>query len=201
MKKILILSILLIVATLSYSQVYDGITQPTKYRIWVPVNTPLDGTGKVTVSPFVGYKITATDWLTFTPVFQYALNTEKSIPQLWINLNYQKKYFILFRNIYDLQADQFRETISGTAKLPKGFMLDFTWDNVYNGTEFLDGDRLQFLGGFAGKKFVINGGYSVRAKPGFVTNIRFKITDFNWLQLKYDAGTKSFMMSTALQFN
>jgi hypothetical protein len=122
MKKIILLTFLLAIAASSFSQVYDGITQPTKYRIWVPVNTPLDGSGKIIVSPFAGLKIDAANWLTVTPVFQYALNTNKPIPQLWVNFNYNKRYYLLLRNIYDLKADQFRETVSGTIKLPAGFL-------------------------------------------------------------------------------
>lgn len=201
MKKIIILTILLITASLSYSQVYDGITQPTKYRLWVPVSTTLDGNHKVAVAPFVGYKIDAAKWLSITPVFQYNINADKSIPQIWVNVNYKKKYFLLFRNIYDIKDNKLKETLSGTAKLPKGFMVDFTWDNFYNGSDLLKGDRLQFLGGYAGKKFVLNAGYSIREKPGFISNFRYKVTDYNWIQLKYDSGAKAFTISTALQFN
>ncbi len=89
-----------------------------------------------------------------------------------------------------MKAKMFTETLSGTIKLPAGFMIDATWDNLYNGRKFMDGDRLQVLGGLDYGRFVFNAGYSMRALPGFVANIRFKVTKYNWLQLKYDEGAK-----------
>ena len=38
----------------------------------------------------------------------------------------------------------------------------------------------------------------MRALPGFVTNIRFRVTKYNWLQLKYDEGARAFITSVAL---
>lgn len=49
--------------------------------------------------------------------------------------------------------------------------------------------------------FVANAGYSCRSAPGFIANVRWKVTDYNWLQLKYDGGMKSIQISAALQFN
>jgi hypothetical protein len=38
------------------AQVFDGITQPTKFRVWVPVSIDLHNSKNVGVAPFVGYK-------------------------------------------------------------------------------------------------------------------------------------------------
>ena len=80
-------------------------------------------------------------------------------------------------------------------------MVDATWFNMYNGKKFCDGDRLQVLGGYAYKWFVVNAGYSMRTSPGFVSNIRFKVTPYDWLQLRYDGGSDTFDINFALQFN
>ena len=80
-------------------------------------------------------------------------------------------------------------------------MVDATWENLYNGKKFCDTDRLQFVAGYGYKWFVVNAGYSCRNKPGVIANARFKITDYNWLQLKYDGGTESIQIGCALQFN
>ena len=79
-------------------------------------------------------------------------------------------------------------------------MVDATWDDAYNGHKFIDTDRLQVLGGVAHGRFVVNAGYSMRNKPGVIANLRLKITDYDWLQFKYDGGIKAFTFSTALQF-
>lgn len=80
-------------------------------------------------------------------------------------------------------------------------MVDGTWENMYNGKKFCDGDRLQFVGGWAHRLFVVNAGYSCRTKPGFIANARWKVTPTDWLQMKYDGGTKSVQIGMALQFD
>lgn len=183
-----------------HAQVYDGITQPLRYRIWIPVSANLHGHGSTSVSPFIGYKENLTDWLSVTGIAQYNIGGEAFVPQVWLNLNYKKTFWFLSRSIYDTKANIYRHTLSATVKLPKGFMVDATWDDAYNGHKFIDTDRLQVLGGVAHGRFVVNAGYSMRNKPGVIANLRLKITDYDWLQLKYDAGTKAFTFSTALQF-
>lgn len=183
------------------AQVYDGITQPTRYRIWIPVSASLHGHGSTSVSPFVGYKENLTDWLSATAVAQYNIGGEAFVPQLWLNVNYNKWLWFLSRSIYDTKANIYRHTLSATVKLPKGFMVDATWDDAYNGHKFIDTDRLQVLGGVAHGRFVVNAGYSFRNKPGVIANLRLKITDYDWLQFKYDGGIKAVTVSTALQFN
>lgn len=183
-----------------HAQVYDGITQPLRYRIWIPVSANLHGHGSTSVSPFIGYKENLTDWLSATAVAQYNIGGEAFVPQLWLNVNYNKWLWFLSRSIYDTKANIYRHTLSATVKLPKGFMIDATWDDAYNGHKFIDTDRLQVLGGVAHGRFVVNAGYSMRNKPGVIANLRLKITDYDWLQFKYDGGIKAITVSTALQF-
>lgn len=182
------------------AQVYDGITQPTRFRLFMPATVSLQGHG-TTVVPFVGYKADVTGWLSFTPMVQYNFNTEDVTVGMWLNMNYKQQFYLLARSMYNTKAGLFSETLSGTVKLPAGFMLDATWDNFYNGRSLIDGDRLQFVGGWDYARFIINAGYSIRAYPGFIANLRFKATKYNWLQLKYDQGNNSVSVSTALQFN
>ena len=200
MRKLFIMLVLVAVSLAAKAQVYDGITQPTKFRVFMPVTTSLEGNGS-TVAPFVGYRTDVAKWLSVTPVLQYNMNTEAVTLATWLNVNYQQRFFLLARSTYNMKAKMFTETLSGTIKLPAGFMIDATWDNLYNGRKFMDGDRLQVLGGLDYGRFVFNAGYSMRALPGFVASIRFKVTKYNWLQLKYDEGAKAFITSVALQFN
>lgn len=200
MRKLFIMLVLVAVSLAAKAQVYDGITQPTKFRIFMPVTTSLEGNGS-TVAPFVGYRADVAKWFSVTPVIQYNMNTEAVSLAAWLNVNYQQRIYLLARSMYNTKTKMFTETLSGTIKLPVGFMIDATWDNLYNGRKFLSNDRLQVLGGLDYGRFVFNAGYSMCALPGFVANIRFKVTKYNWLQLKYDEGAKAFITSVALQFN
>lgn len=185
----------------SGAQIYDGITQPTKYRVWLPVTSNLHNSRDVSVAPFVGYKQDIGERFSITPVLQYNINKEAFIPQVWLNANIAKKFYILSRSIYDTKADIYKQTLSATYKLPIGFMIDATWDNMYNGKKFCDGDRLQFVGGWSHRLFVVNAGYSCRANKGIIANARWKVTPTDWLQMKYDGGTKSIQIGMALQFD
>jgi len=201
MKRILLLLSLALIVSAVKAQVYDGISQPTKFRLWLPVTTNIEGDRNVTSSPFIGYKLDAQKWLSFTTVLQYNLNTENFSPQIWVNLNYNKQLYFLARSIYDTKTERFRETLSATAKLPLGLMIDATWDNMYNGRKFAEGDRFQMVGGIGVWRIVCNAGYSMRSYSGFIANIRFKITDYNWLQFRYDGGLKNIALNMAIQFN
>lgn len=202
MKRVINLTVLLLVLWISgiRAQVYDGITQPTRYRLFMPVTTSLQGVG-ITAAPFVGYRADVTGWLSLTPVVQYNMTSEAVSAGVWLNVNYRKRFYLLARSMYNMKTGLFSETLSGTVKLPAGFMVDATWDNFYNGRSLIDGDRLQFVGGWDYARFIINAGYSVRAYPGFIANLRFKATKYNWLQLKYDGGVNSISVATAIQFN
>lgn len=206
MKNRLKLTLLLIAFTLLLSmtakaQVYDGITQPTRFRVWVPITTSIYEGDATTVAPFVGYKQDVCDWFSVTPVIRYNINKEAFTPQVWLNFNVKQKFYVLSRSIYDIQANEYKHTLSATYKLPHGFMIDATWENLYNGKKFCDTDRLQFVAGYGYKWFVANVGYSCRNKPGVIANLRLKVTDYNWLQLKYDGGTESIQIGCTLQFN
>lgn len=166
----------------------------------MPVTTSLHGNGS-TVAPFVGYRADVAKWLSVTQVLQYNMTSESCF--LWRMAECELSATVLSFGTFNVQYERkmFTETLSGTIKLPAGFMIDATWDNLYNGRKFMDGDRLQVLGGLDYGRFVFNAGYSMRALPGFVTNIRFRVTKYNWLQLKYDEGARAFITSVALQFN
>ena len=199
---ILILSaICILLGMKARAQVYDGITQPTKFRVWLPVTANLHNSKDVSVAPFVGYKQDIGEHFSITPVLQYNINKEAFIPQVWLNANIAKKFYVLSRSIYDTKANLYKHTLSATYKLPLGFMVDGTWENMYNGKKFCDGDRLQFVAGWAHRLFVVNAGYSCRTKPGFIANARWKVTPTDWLQMKYDGGTKSVQIGMALQFD
>ncbi len=185
----------------SQAQIYDGMTQPTKFRVWIPTTVSLQNSKSVSVAPFIGFRQDIGKRFSVTPVLQYNVNSETFIPQLWLNVNAAKNLYILSRSIYDTRADLYKHTLSATYKLPLGFMVDGTWENLFNGKKFCDGDRLQFVAGWAHKAIVFNVGYSCRSKSGFIANFRWKVTDYNWLQFKYDGGAKNIQISTALQFN
>lgn len=199
--KTVMLLAMMFIALSAKAQIYDGITQPTRFRVWVPITTSLHDGDATTVAPFIGYRQDVNEWFSVTPVIQYNVNSETFIPQVWLNFNLKQKFYVLSRSIYDTRANEYRHTLSGTYKLPLGFMIDATWDNMFDGNRFCDTDRLQFVAGYGYKWFVINAGYSCRNKPGVIANLRLKVTDYNWLQLKYDGGTESIQISCALQFN
>lgn len=183
-----------------YSQIYDGITQPTKYRVWLSLNQPYHG-GSATFNPFVGYKVDVAKWFNVTGVAQYNVNTQAFTPAIWLNFNIDGRVYLLSRNIYDWKSNQYRQTLSGTVKLPLGFMIDATWENIFNGDRFFDIDRLQVVGGYDYQWIVFNVGYSMRENPGVIANIRSKLTPELWLQLKYDGGTEAIGVNIAYNFN
>jgi len=200
MKKLLLLLTAAIVSITTFSQVYDGITQPTRFRVLVPVTTNID-TDKLSVSPFIGYKQTFTNWFNVTGVAQYNLSTHNVSPQLWLNFNANNKLYFLMRTIYDTKPDYFRETLSATYKAWGGLHFDCTWDNFYADNTFLNNDRLQFLGGYDYKHFVVNGGYSCRYQKGWITNVRYRFDKYNWLQMKYDGGIRAYSITSIFNFN
>ena len=201
MRRIIFIIMLAVIAVGgTHAQIYDGITQPTRFRLFMPVTISLQDHG-MNISPFIGYRADIASWLSLTPVVQYNMTSEAVTAGVWVNVSYRKRFYLLARSMYNTKAGLFTETLSGTVKLPVGFMIDATWDNMYNGRSFCDGDRLQFVGGWDYARFIINAGYSIRAYPGFIANLRFKATKYNWLQLKYDGGMNSISVATAIQFN
>lgn len=200
MKRFLLLIAALLVMATTKAQVYDGITQPTKYRVWLSLSQPYDG-GSATFNPFVGYRMDVAKWFNVTGVAQYNFNTQAFSPAIWLNFNIADRFYILSRNIYDWKTNKYRQTLSGTVKLPLGFMVDATWENLFNGDRFCDGDRLQVVGGYAYRWLVFNVGYSMRAMPGVIANVRFKLTPELWFQLKYDGGMETIGVNIAYNFN
>lgn len=201
MRRIIFIIMLAVIAVGgTHAQIYDGITQPTRFRLFMPVTISLQDHG-MNISPFIGYRADIASWFSLTPVVQYNRVSDAVTAGVWVNVNYLKRFYLLARSMYNMKVGLFTETLSGTVKLPVGFMIDATWDNMYNGRSFCDGDRLQVVGGWDYRRIVVNAGYSLRAWSGFVTNLRFKVTQYNWLQLKYDQGNESISVSMALQFN
>lgn len=187
MKKFVFIALALLLTVGASAQIYDGITQPTTYRALVPTTINADNS-TVSVAPFVGYKYQPLEAFSATTIMQYNATTNSLVPQVWLNLNVANRLYLLTRSIYDIGANEFKQGLAATIKLPLGFMVDATWDNIYNGHQFLDNDRLQVVGGYAYNWLVVNMGYSMRHSPGFIANVRFKATEYTWLQLKYDGG-------------
>ena len=203
MKKFLTMGLLALTFLLAglnaNAQVYDGITQPTTYRVWASLSQPTDG-GAASFSFFTGYKYDVAKWFSVTGVANYNVTGQAFSPAVWLNFNVGGVFYVLSRNIWDIKSGKFKETLSATVKLPAGFMIDATWDNMFSGDKFLDGDRLQAVAGWGCKWVIFNAGYSMRAKPGFIANVRFKLTPAYWLQFKYDGGINAVAVNMAYHF-
>ncbi|MBO5710434.1 MAG: hypothetical protein J6R62_02800, partial [Rikenellaceae bacterium] len=111
---LLLTAITLLFAVGAKAQIYDGITQPTRFRVWVPITTSLHESNSTTVAPFIGYKQEVCDWFSVTPVLQYNINNEVFTPQVWLNFNVKQKFYVLSRSIYDTKANEYRHTLSAT---------------------------------------------------------------------------------------
>ena len=200
-KATLVMALMFITTLGANAQVFDGITQPTKWRVWLPVTVSTENSQNINSTPFIGYRQDICNHFNMTGVLQYNIKGEAVVPQIWVNADIKGKLYFLSRSIYDTKANLYKHTLSATYKLPVGFHIDATWDNFYNGRKFCDTDRLQVLGGYGCNKFVINAGYSMRAAKGFVTNLRLKLTPTQWVQLKYDSGAKQVTAALAMHFN
>lgn len=203
MKKFIIATILLVGLAFSASaQVYDGITQPTTWRIWLPVTVSTHAHTSVQSAPFVGYKVKVNDYFNVTGVASYNLGKEVFTPQVWLNAGY-KNFWFLTRNIVNTKTGEYSNTISATYKLPKGWHIDATWSNFFNKDKFFNNDRLQAVIGYnINNKVIINSGYQFKGDTkGYVGNVRWKITDSQWLQLKYDHGLKQVNVAMSMHFN
>ena len=199
MKRFLALTMALMLAFAASAQIYDGITQPTTYRVWASVGQPTDN-GNAAFSFFTGYKYDLSSHFSVTGVANYNVTGQAFTPAIWLNANIDGVVYFLSRNIYDAKNNKFKETLSATVKLPYGFMIDATWDNVFNGDSFLQGDRLQAVAGWGCKWVIFNAGYSMRSNPGLIANVRFKLTPAYWLQFKYDGGLKTIATNFAYHF-
>jgi len=205
MKKLIIISTILLVSLAVNAQVYDGITQPMKYRFWTGANS------NGTTFSFAGYKVApnATPWLSLTGVTWYTWHNKQFSTMLWTNLNYKKQFWFLHRVGYNTFSKKFYQTYSGTWKAPNNFMVDFTWSNIWKqDAGWLDGDQLQFLAGYKYKSLIVlNAGYRVigNGQEGFITNFRLMFNKgedvTNWLQMKYDFTNRVFGLNVAFHFN
>lgn len=198
---LMVTAIMLVTSMSATAQVYDGITQPTKFRVWLPVSVSTENSSAINSTPFFGFRQDICKHFNATAVLQYNIKGEAFVPQIWLNADIMNKLYFLSRSIYDTRAGLYKHTLSATYKLPVGFHVDATWDNMFNGHKFCDGDRLQVLGGYGCKEFVINAGYSMRAAKGFICNVRLKLTGTQWIQLKYDGGAKQVTAAMAMHFN
>lgn len=200
MKKVIIIIIAILGFNLiSKAQIYDGITQPSKYRIWTSISQPLNDES-ATLSFFTGYKCNITDWFNVTGVANYNVSNKAFSPSVWLNFKISDWFYVLSRNTYDIKNSAFKETLSATIKLPKGFMVDATCDNLLVNDAFCKGDRLQLVAGWGSKAVIFNAGYSIRDKKGAIANIRFKLTSDYWLQFKYDGGAETIAVNMAYHF-
>jgi hypothetical protein len=184
-----------------YSQVYDGMTQPTLYRIMSANNIK----GGTTLQLGRKWWIDKNKHFSTTVFYTYFLNKDQHAIESWNNLNFfNKKLYLLSRTGYNITSNNLWETFSGTYLLPYNMMLDFTWYNLYNNNEFFVNDELQVL--FGVKLFnqiVVNGGYRVIGETlGPVFNLRFLLIDkFQWLQFRYVPCDKLFDIKLYIQFD
>jgi hypothetical protein len=200
MKKFIIAAIAaLTLAVSANAQIYDGITQPTTYRVWTSATQSLNG-GDASFGAFMGYKYDVAKWFNVTGIAQYNFNSRQFSPAVWLGFNICDRVYLLSRNIYDANVGNYRQTLSASVKIPKGFMVDATWDNMFNHGAFCQGDRLQVVGGWGNKWCIFNVGYSMRAAKGVIANIRFKMTNAYWLQFKYDGGLNAITTNIAYHF-
>lgn len=189
----------LLLAIGANAQVYDGITQPTTFRVWTSASQPLEG-GSASFTSFVGHKYAPAKWFDVTGIANYNFSSGQFSPAVWLGFHAGEHFHLLSRSIYDANIGNYRHTLSATVKIAKGFHVDATWDNLLNKREFCSGDRLQVLAGWGWKWGAINAGYSMRAKAGFITNLRIKMTNAFWAQFKYDGGIDSITTSIAYHF-
>lgn len=186
----------------SNAQIYDGITQSHKYRAWGALSQPTAG-GEATFSTYFGYRHDFCQWFNATGLARYNISSKAFLPAIWLNFNIKDRFYFLSRNILDCKAKKYRQSIAATIKLPANIMIDATWDNLYNGRQWVTGDRLQAVGGIniSGIRTIVNAGYSFRSDKGFIANARYRFNDNWWVQGKYDGGLECFDISFAFNFN
>lgn len=184
------------------AQIYDGVSQSDKFRIWGGVSQPFKG-GDASASTYFGYKQDVCQWFDVTALARYNFSSKAFMPAIWLNFNIGKRYYLLTRSIYNFKEKKYAQSLAATVKLPAGFMVDATWDNLYNGKKWCDGDRLQMVAGMNLSRIrtIFNVGYSFRSQKGVVGTIRHKFNENLWIQLKADGGTEAADLSMAYNFN
>jgi len=184
-----------------FGQVYDGMTQPTFYRIMSANNIK----GGTTLQLGRKWWIDKNKHFSTTVFYTYFLNKNQHAIESWNNLNLlNKKLYLLSRTGYNITSNNLWETFSVTYLLPYNMMLDLTWYNIYNNNEFFVNDELQVLFGIKlFNQIVLNGGYRVIGEtPGPVFNLRFLLIDkFQWLQFRYVPNDRLFDIKLYIQFD
>ena len=185
-----------------HAQIYDGITQSDRYRVWAALSQPVEG-GEASFSTYFGYRYDAAKWINFTGLARYNFTSKSFLPAIWVNFNIKDRFYLLSRSILDCRESLYKQGLAATVKLPLNIMIDATWDNVYNGRRWCDGDRLQVVAGMniTAIRTICNVGYSMRARKGVVANVRYRFDNHWWVQSKYDSGTRAIDFSCAFNFN
>ena len=119
MKRFLFLLAALLTIATAKAQVYDGITQPTRFRVWLSLNQPYEG-GSATFNPFVGYRVDVSKWFNVTGVAQYNFHTQAFTPALWLNFDIADRFYLLSRNIYDCKAGKYPANPVGNGETASG---------------------------------------------------------------------------------
>ena len=184
------------------AQIYDGITQPDRFRFWGAVSQPYKG-GDASASTYFGYKQDICSWFNATGLARYNFSSKAFMPSIWLNFNVAGRYYLLTRSIYNFKESRFVQSLAATVKLPVGVMIDATWDNVYDGRRWCDTDRFQMVAGMNLDRIrtIFNVGYSFRSHKGMVGTVRYKFNNNLWIQLRVDGGTETADLSMAYNFN
>lgn len=184
------------------AQIYDGVTQSDRYRAWAALSQPVKG-GEAAFSTYFGYRYDAAKWVNFTGLARYNFTSRSFLPAIWVNFNIKDRFYLLSRSILDCRESLYKQGIAATVKLPLNIMIDATWDNMFNGRRWCDGDRLQVVAGMNVTRIgtIFNVGYSMRARKGVVANVRHRFDSHWWVQGKYDGGTRAIDFSCAFNFN
>jgi len=184
------------------AQIYDGVSQSNTFRVWAGISQPYKG-GDASASSYFGYKFTASEWFDITGLARYNFSSGSFLPAIWLNFNIDNRYYILSRSVFDCKEKRYRQSAAATVKLPLNFMIDATWDNIYNGHSWCSGDRLQFVAGMNIVKIrtIFNVGYSCRSYKGFVGTARYRFNNNLWCQVKADFGIDALDLSLAYNFD
>lgn len=186
----------------TYGQIYDGVSQSNTFRVWAGLSQPYRG-GESTASSYFGYKLVLSKRFDVTGIARYNFSSKSFLPAIWLNYNIKDRYYILSRSMVDCRTKKFRQSAAVTVKLPMNFMIDATWDDIYNGSKWCTGDRLQFVAGMNITKIrtIFNVGYSVRSNKGFVGTVRYKFNNNLWCQARADLGVDVLDFSLAYNFD
>ncbi len=194
-KRIALLLFAFFAVTTMYSQILDGTVQSARFRVSLPATFNFDD-GSVNSSPYISYKQDVSSWMKGAVFAQYNIKQETFVPQLWVEFSAAKRYYLLSRSIYNTRTGKYSHGLAATIKLPSHLSVDATWDNMFQQVGTQKTDRFQVVGGYIGKRFIANAGYSMLYKKGVVANLRIIFCSAYFLQMKYDAGQNSFTLTS-----